>query len=108
MIGCLATAAPNTEIRTDLDNELEAADFYSYEIVKAAVDKAGQTGMSRAEVAQIQKASDTAEESATAKLAKEDAASAAQNLRIPPKSAIAHTLIKAWVNQAEAESSANL
>lgn len=105
MIGCLATAAPDTEIRTDLDNELEIADFYSYETVKAAVKKAGLTGLSRVEVAQIQKASDTAEE---ASHIPKDTANSAQNLRIPPKSAIAHTLIKAWVDQVEAEGAVHL
>lgn len=105
MIGCLATAVPDAEIRTDLDNELETADFYSYETVKAAVKKAGQTGLSRVEVAQIQKASDTAEESA--EKPKEEATLAA-NVRIPPKSAIAHTLIKAWVDQVEMEGAVHL
>lgn len=105
MIGCLATAAPDTEIRTDLDNELEIADFYSYETVKAAVKRAGLTGLSRVEVAQIQKASDTAEDQADKP---KDTASSAQNLRLPPKSAIAHTLIAAWVNQVEAEGAVHL
>lgn len=108
MLGLMATAAPDPEVRTDLDNELEIADFYSYEIVKAAVDRAGQTGLSRAEVAQIQKASDTAEESAKKEAEKSDADSIAKNLRIPPKTAIAHTLIRAWVDQVEAEGRANL
>lgn len=105
MIGCLATAAPDTEIRTDLDNELETADFYSYETVKAAIKKAGLTGLSRTEVAQIQKASDTAEESGDKP---KEEATLAHNLRVPPKSAIAHTLIKAWVDQVEIEGQANL
>lgn len=105
MIGCLATAVPDAVIRTDLDNELETADFYSYETVKAAVKKAGQTGLSRAEVAQIQRASDTAEEREDK--SKEEV-SGTVNIKIPPKSAIAHTLIKAWVDQVEMEGAVHL
>lgn len=105
MIGCLATAAPDTVIRTDLDNELEVADFYSYETVKAAIKKASLTGLSRVEVAQIQNASDTAEENSDKP---KDTSADAQNIRVPPKSAIAHTLIAAWVDQVEAEGAIHL
>lgn len=100
MIGCLATAAEDVNIRLDLDNELEHAAFYDFATVKAALDAANKTGLSRHEVDQIQSASDKAEEK------KEDTKDAAQNfekIRVPPKTAIATTIISAWVEQKERE-----
>ena len=101
MLGCLATAESSTDIRTDLDNELEAADFYSFETIQAALHASEKTGMSRHEVEQLQKASDEAEQpKVEEKATKVDDKS---TVRIPPKTAIAHTLIRAWVEQKEAE-----
>jgi len=94
MLGCLATAEENTDIRTDLDNELEHAEFYDFEVVRNALLSADKTGISRHEVEQIQNASDTAEqkreEDKKNKTAKQET-----KIRIPPKTAIAHTLIRA-------------
>lgn len=100
MIGCLATASEDVNIRLDLDNELEHAAFYDFATVKTALEKANKTGISRHDVEQIQKASDKAEEK------KEDVKSAASDLeqiRVPPKTAIATTIISAWVEQRERE-----
>lgn len=98
MIGCLATASEDVSIRLDLDNELEHAAFYDFATVKAALESANKTGLSRHEVNQIQSASDKAEEK------KEDSKAAAQDfaqIRLPPKTAIATTIVSAWVEQRE-------
>jgi len=100
MIGCLATASENVNIRLDLDNELEHAAFYDFASVKAALEKANKTGLSRHDVEQIQNASDKAEEK------KDDVTVAGRELeqiRLPPKTAIATTIISAWVEQREKE-----
>lgn len=94
MLGCLATAEENTDIRTDLDNELEHAEFYDFEVVRNALLSADKTGISRHEVEQIQNASDTAEQK-RAEDEKDKTAKQETKIRIPPKTAIAHTLIRA-------------
>lgn len=113
MIGCTATAEEGTEIRTDLDNELDSADFYSLSTIKAALQVSLRTGISRQDVEQIQKATDTAEQlqnslkdkdkEGAGAGTKEDDRKNHPEIRVPPKTAIAHTLIRAWADEREKE-----
>lgn len=107
MIGCLATAEEGTEIRTDLDNELESADFYPLSTVKAALSISLRTGISRQDVEQIQNASDNAEQLHSQLKERETKAKMADkekpDIRVPPKTAIAHTLIRAWAEENDKE-----
>ena len=103
MLGCIGTAEPDTHIRLDLDNELESAAFYPYEAVAAALAASDKTGLSRHEVNQIQQAQDNAETAKKDTGGKDVIQTSQGKLRIPPKTAIAHTLIHAWVESKQAQ-----
>lgn len=108
MLGCIATAEPDTHIRLDLDNELESAAFYPFEAVAAALAASERTGISRHESQQMQKAQDEAELKKDKKVSDQVVETAQGKLRLPPKTAIAHTLVRVrgkdcWLLQHNAE-----
>lgn len=53
MIGCIGVAKENQTIRTDLDNELEDARYFTRSEVLSVINGTGRQHMSREEVARI-------------------------------------------------------
>lgn len=88
MIGCIAVAKPDQTIRTDLDNELERAEWYSRSDVLKVLQGA-DTQFSRQEVEKLD--GKEGHEVEQAKKKGEDVL-----FRLPPATAIAHVLIRSW------------
>lgn len=115
MVGFFATADPAQPIRTDLDNELEDARWYTREEVIAVLEHAQGTNFTRRDwrqVAEVQEGKPDTATSGSDPLAGDAAAAAnkaqsAANLpvkkehdapafRVPPTTAIAGVLISHW------------
>ncbi|KAH8924197.1 hypothetical protein BT69DRAFT_1333165 [Atractiella rhizophila] len=94
MIGCLAVASANSSTpRVDLDNELEDARWVDRKALVEILSKKEQSGFSRQELDRIQAAS---QGEATGQEGEEKKKLVESDIRLPPPTAIAHQLIKAW------------
>ncbi|KAF8134332.1 NUDIX hydrolase domain-like protein [Boletus edulis] len=89
MLGFYATADPSQPIRTDLDNELEDAQWYTREEVLAALDATSNTAGDKI-------ASAWTEDKANAHSGTDTVAKAEPLFKVPPTTAIAGVLIKHW------------
>lgn len=105
MLGLHGTALPDTDIRLDLDNELEHAAFYPLDEVREALAASERTGFSRHDVEQIQKGYENAEDAPKGERKK---AVTEGKIRLPPKTAIATQLVKAWVASKDKEQQGKL
>ncbi|GAA5899536.1 NAD(+) diphosphatase [Sporobolomyces salmoneus] len=93
MLGAWGIAKEGSQIRTDLDNELEDARFFTKQQVLDVIKADERTQLTREEVHRIEgkKSSDQTEEDK--KKIEEKGA-----FRMPPPTAIANTLVTAWAN----------
>lgn len=106
MIGCIGIAKESQTIRCDLDNELEDAHYFSRASVLAVINGTTKPFMTRAEVAAIDGKEDHVPHPPPVAVVgggegAEGEKSAAKEgelefFRMPPKTAIANTLIVAW------------
>lgn len=97
MIGVLGRAAPDAQIRLDLDNELQDAKFFPRSLILDALDSSKQVELTEEE---LQRFDDNLASSVLAgKRTEPHAASGGQgqvHFAIPPPTAIAHQLIRSW------------
>ncbi|KAG9126797.1 nucleolar DEAD-box protein required for synthesis of 60S ribosomal subunit [Ceratobasidium sp. 392] len=98
MIGCYATADSSQPIRTDLDNELEDARWFTREEVLAVLDHPEGTNIRRREYKNFDEAQDQSTKAAAAE-SDPQASSGIPAFRVPPKSAIAGVLISQWARR---------
>jgi len=89
MLGFYATADPNQPIRTDLDNELEDAQWYTREEVLASLIATSSTTNDRI-------VSSWTDDGSKARSGTETVVKAEPLFRVPPTTAIAGMLIKHW------------
>lgn len=91
MVGCYARAQSD-EIRLDLDNELEDAQWFPRDVVRALFEKQGATSFTKKDYNAIEKALTAGEESRD----KVEGDLASRLTKIPPETAIAGKLIRQW------------
>ncbi|CAE6405767.1 unnamed protein product [Rhizoctonia solani] len=97
MIGCYASADSSQTIRTDLDNELEDAKWFTREEVLAVLAHPDGTNIRRREYKNFDEAQDHSAKSATAAGSIDPQPLNDQPpFRVPPRSAIAGVLISQW------------
>lgn len=90
MLGCIAVAKEGQTIRCDLDNELEDARFFTRDQVKAVL-ASSEIHLSRQELKKMDGSDGVDADAADKKKAEDEVL-----FRMPPVTAIAHTLIRAW------------
>lgn len=103
----IAKASPGHDlppIRLDLDNELEAAKWYTREEILAVLDSSAKKHFSRQDVKRIEDAQNHAggaEQKDPGSIANTDDSKngAGADFKIPPSTAIAHVLIAAWARK---------
>ncbi|KAG9074169.1 NADH pyrophosphatase [Ceratobasidium sp. UAMH 11750] len=95
MIGCYATADSSQPIRTDLDNELEDARWFTREEVLAVLAHPEGTNIRRREYKRFDETQDQSTKAADAGT-EPQASTDLPAFRVPPKSAIAGVLISQW------------
>ncbi|KAG8754220.1 NADH pyrophosphatase [Ceratobasidium sp. 428] len=95
MIGCYASADSSQPIRTDLDNELEDARWFTREEVLAVLAHPEGTNIRRREYKNFDEAQDQSTKAA-ATGSEPQTSSDLPAFRVPPKSAIAGVLISQW------------
>ncbi|GAA5923106.1 NAD(+) diphosphatase [Sporobolomyces koalae] len=93
MMGCWGIAKEGSTIRTDLDNELEDARFFTKQQVLDVIRASEPTQLTREEVHRIEGTKATDQTDADRKQIEEKGA-----FRMPPPTAIANTLVTAWAN----------
>ncbi|GAA6012636.1 hypothetical protein JCM11491_005463 [Sporobolomyces phaffii] len=93
MMGCWGIAKEGTSIRTDLDNELEDARFFTKQQVLDVIKSSEPTQLTRDEVNRIDGTKQSDQTEADRKKIEEQGA-----FRMPPATAIANTLVAAWAN----------
>ncbi|KIJ60048.1 hypothetical protein HYDPIDRAFT_32624 [Hydnomerulius pinastri MD-312] len=92
MLGFYATADPSAPIRTDLDNELEDAGWYTREEVLAALAQTPGTGHNDKKIASVWTDDKAKPQSGPNGVVKEEE----PLFKMPPPTAIAGVLIKHW------------
>ncbi|GAA5972720.1 hypothetical protein JCM11641_002989 [Rhodosporidiobolus odoratus] len=101
MFGCWAVAAPGQTIRTDLDNELEDARYYTRAEVLKVLGSSKPLQLSREEVKRIdgKEGAEEKKESGEEKKGEKEKVEEEEGVfRMPPATAIANVLITAWAN----------
>ncbi|KAL1413034.1 NADH pyrophosphatase [Vanrija albida] len=106
MVGCFGRAKDGQTIRLDLDNELEDAQFFPRELVRAVASTKAGTTFSREDLKQFDNAAldenAHGHHGALEKQAREAKADPyAGFTRVPPETAIAGQLMRLWANGAE-------
>ncbi|KAI5476634.1 NAD+ diphosphatase [Pseudohyphozyma bogoriensis] len=101
MIGAIGVAKPGQVIRTDLDNELEDARYFTRAEVLAVLD-AGVKPMTKEEADRFDQSKEHGEH------AKEEVKEDEPPFKLPAKTAIAHTLVEAWARNTYLGSSGKL
>ncbi|KDN50205.1 hypothetical protein RSAG8_01541, partial [Rhizoctonia solani AG-8 WAC10335] len=97
MIGCYASADSSQTIRTDLDNELEDAKWFTREEVLSVLAHPDGTNIRRREYKNFDEAQDHSTKAAAAAGPIDPQPPNDQpSIRVPPKSAIAGVLISQW------------
>ncbi|OJA10338.1 hypothetical protein AZE42_07345 [Rhizopogon vesiculosus] len=100
MVGFYATADSSAPIRTDLDNELEDARWYTREEVLAVLRHRSGTNFSRREYKKMAEIQDGPDTNADTNKAQEQSAEVDKDdeppFRMPPVTAIAGVLIQHW------------
>ncbi|KAG8734144.1 NADH pyrophosphatase [Ceratobasidium sp. 423] len=97
MIGCYASADSSQTIRTDLDNELEDARWFTREEVLSVLAHPDGTNIRRREYKNFDEAQDQSTKSVTAAGPIDPQPPKDQpSFRVPPQSAIAGVLISQW------------
>lgn len=104
----IAKASPGHDlppIRLDLDNELEAARWYTREEILAVLDSSAKKHFSRQDVKRIEDAQNSAggaeqkDPGSIANTTDDSKKGAGADFKIPPSTAIAHVLIAAWARK---------
>lgn len=104
MIGCYGFAEDGQSIRTDLDNELEDAQWFSREQIAALVGTAKGSFLSNADLRQLDQKAISDQETANALAPSErkpgegEGGEAKGLTRVPPGTAIAGQLIRLWAS----------
>lgn len=106
MAGCFGRAKDGQKIRLDLDNELEDAQFFPRELVRAVASTKAGTTFTREDLKQFDNAAlDEQAHGHHGALAKQDREEKenpyADFTRVPPETAIAGQLMRLWANGAE-------
>jgi NAD+ diphosphatase len=110
MIGAIGIAAPHPkdtgdlsklpEVRLDLDNELEGAEWYTREELLSVLEKSSKSHFTREDVKRIEDAQNAAGSGTQQKdegsVANTDPNNIKDGFKIPPATAIAHVLIASW------------